>query len=67
MFLILDNSIKNEYNICVNLLYASYLQKIYYNYDDELINYILFGEKAVTFEDGILKSVTLKKKKRSEL
>ncbi len=63
MYLILDNSIKNKYNICVNLLYASYLQKIYYNYDDELINYILFGEKAVTFEDGILKSVTLKKQK----
>ena len=63
MFLILDNSIKNKYNICVNLLYASYLQKIYYNYDDELINYILFGEKAVIFEDGLLKSVTLKKKK----
>ena len=63
MFLILDNSIKNEYNICVNLLYAFYLQKIYYNYDNELINYILFGEKAVRFEDGILRSVTLKKQK----
>ncbi len=63
MYLILDNSIKNKYNICVNLLYAFYLQKIYYNYDNELINYILFGEKAVRFEDGILRSVTLKKQK----